>query len=211
MNQFAVTGRKSPIVERPLWLASTSPRRRLMLEEAGIQVQVVSPDVDDGRLKSGRVTAEDWVMSLAYLKSRNVADKLRDASKQQVATGTIIGADTVCVAGEEILGQPRDASDARRMLRMLREADHRTITGVCLISLRSDDRVLFCDQTIVRVGPVSDAQIEQYILSGDWRGKAGAYNLSERLAAGWSINIEGDPTTVMGLPMRRLTTMLGGG
>jgi septum formation protein len=117
----------------------------------------------------------------------------------------------VCIAGQNILGQPRDPDHARRMLGALRNAEHRTITGVCLIALRTDDRIMFFDQTIVRIGTVADAQIEAYIESGDWRGKAGAYNLSERIAAGWPIEVEGDPATVMGLPMRRLTTMLGRG
>lgn len=202
---------KDTAVERPLWLASASPRRRLMLEQAGIHVQVMAADVDDGRLKPGDVSPENWVASLAYLKARNVADKLQTASGGKTMRGTVIGADTVCVSDDQILGQPHDADDARRMLRWLCDAEHQTITGVCLLSLSSGERQMFVDRTIVRIGDVSDALIEHYMASGDWRGKAGAYNLSERIAAGWPIEVEGDPATVMGLPMRRLTTMLGRG
>jgi len=69
-------------------------------------------------------------------------------------------------------------------------------------------RWLVADRAVVRVGPISDEQIEAYVASGEWRGKAGAYNLSERIEAGWPIECLGDPTTVMGLPMRRLPEWL---
>ena len=199
---------------QPLWLASRSPRRKLMLEEAGFEVRVQPPDFDDARLRPGRVSVYEWVTALAALKAWRVADRLRglgnrfapwfDAWSDYGVRGTVMGADTMCVKGTETLGQPRDADDAMRMLRLLRNAEHETITGVCLIDLATGRRFMFCDRAIVNVGNVSDSQIDQYISSGDWRGKAGAYNLSERIDAGWPIECIGDPATVMGLPMKRL-------
>ena len=189
-----------------------------MLEEAGIHARIEAPDLDDGRLRRGRVTPQQWVMALAYFKARRVADRLRGLTQTFAVwwgdqarfgrPGVVIGADTVCVADDCILGQPRNDSQARDMLHRLRNTEHRTITGVCLYSLADGSGRLMVDQTIVRIGALSDHQIQDYIASGDWRGKAGAYNLSERIAGGWSIDVEGDPTTVMGLPMRRLTQML---
>lgn len=203
---------------QPLWLASRSPRRKLMLERAGFDVRVQPPDFDDARLRPGRVTVYEWVTALAALKAWRVADLVRgvgdrfalwfDAWASFGLKGTVIGADTMCVKGGEALGQPRDADDARRMLRLLRNAEHQTITGVCLIDLATGGRLMFCDRALVRVGHVSDAHIDQYVSSGDWRGKAGAYNLSERIHAGWPIECLGDPATVMGLPMQRLKRLM---
>lgn len=68
--------------------------------------------------------------------------------------------------------------------------------------------MLFEDSTIVSMGMPSDSELGAYLDSGSWKGKAGGYNLSERIDAGWPIEFEGDPTTVMGLPMRRLIPLL---
>lgn len=182
-----------------------------MLEQAGIAVSVHEPDIDDGRLRHGEVPPEWWVMSLAYLKARRVAEMLRARSSHLIAAGRglVLGADTVCAVGRSVLGQPRDGADARRMLRLMHGREHRTLTGVCLLPLyRPDWRLIVFDAAIVRVGELSDLTIETYIASNEWHGKAGAYNLSERIAAGWPITCIGDPTTVMGLPMRRLPQWL---
>jgi septum formation protein len=184
-----------------------------MLEEAGFAVRVLPPDLDDGVLRPGRVTPEQWVMALAYLKARRVREMIIAANWPLTGIEVILGADTVCVTDGEILGQPRDIDHARQMLHALRCREHQTITGVCLIH-REDNRWRhrhFVDSTTVRIGDISDAMIDQYVQSGDWRGKAGAYNLSERINAGWPIEWVGDPATVMGLPMRRLAPMLRSG
>ena len=201
-------------LESPLRLASRSPRRRMMLESAGFHVRVQQPDFDDGALRPGRVSPREWVTSLAILKAWRVADMVRGVGgrfanwvepwNSEGFTGTVLGADTMCVQGCEALGQPRDEQHARRMLRTLSDAEHETITGVCLISLCDGRRIAFCDSATVRVGHLSDEMIEQYVASGQWRGKAGAYNLSERIQAGWPIQCIGDPATVMGLPMNKL-------
>lgn len=189
-----------------------------MLKEAGLDPCVHPPDIDDAVLKPGAVGPAIWVVALAYLKARRVADLLHDAVNDyaawwdqkwiRAAQGTVLGADTVCVAGNELLGQPRDAADARRMLQRLRNAEHQTITGVCLLSLDSMARFFLFDRATVRIGALSDRQIQEYIANGGWRGKAGAYNLSERINAGWPIECAGDPATVMGLPMQRLKAIL---
>jgi septum formation protein len=107
-----------------------------------------------------------------------------------------------------ILGKPCDAADARDMLRAFRNASHETLTGVCLLDLVSGDLETLVDSARVTLGRISDDEIEDYVRSGQWKGKAGGYNLIERQQAGWPIECEGDPTTVMGLPMKRLKTLL---
>jgi septum formation protein len=188
-----------------------------MLLDAGLDVRVRPPDIDDGLVRpaiaSAHFSPARWVMALAYLKARRVADDLRGAADRfalwhceapSSVKGTVLGADTVCVVDGNILGQPRDASHALAMLNSMRNRTHQTITGVCLITLPSGSRVLFADETHVHVGRLTDRQISAYVTSGEWKGKAGGYNLTERQAAGWLIETEGDPGTVMGLPMRRL-------
>lgn len=207
---------------RPIWLASRSPRRLQLLMEARFNVVLIPPDIDDSNYKPADESPPAWVVSLAYVKAMRGIELIR---KQQLRTdnarpgatraktpeavaGTVLGADTVCVVDGEMLGQPMHADDARRMLRRIRNATHQTTTGVCLMSLSDDRRQSFFDSATVRVGNVSDDQIERYVASGEWKGKAGAYNLGERLAAGWPIDVQGDPTTVMGLPMQRLKVIL---
>lgn len=197
---------------RPYWLASGSPRRRFMLDEAHVPIEVQPADIDDGRLTPGGVVPEAWVMAMAHLKARRVLELLVERGELSRG-GTVIGADTVCVHDGVMLGKPRDAVHAREMIHMMRDRAHVTITGIALVTPGDRGgwpplRRLFFDQTRVVVGPLPDEEIERYIACGEWRGKAGAYNLSERVSAGWPIRVEGDPATVMGLPMQRLLRLL---
>ncbi|HHN77617.1 MAG TPA: septum formation protein Maf [Phycisphaerales bacterium] len=198
----------TPIADRRLILASRSPRRRALLSRAGIAHEVrVASGVDDSDLHPGGTPAENWVASLAYLKARAVADSL-DPDEPAV----VLGADTVCVLDGAIIGQPTDREDARRIIRSFEGRRHDVLTGVALVDQRGETLDLFVDRARVRVGEIGDEAIETYLDSGDWRGKAGAYNLFERLEAGWPIEFEGDETTIVGLPMgamRRRLRALG--
>ena len=201
-------------------LASQSPRRRQLLEQAGHEVIVRVPAVDDARLLRPNVSPRSWVMSLAYLKARSVilpspfGRGAGGEGGQEIGVGSefdhgpdcdlILAADTVCVVDDHILGQPRDAEHAREMLLSMRNRSHTTMTGVCLLTPDGRRRMLAVDSATVVVGNVTDQQIEEYINSHDWRGKAEAYNLQERINTSWPIECLGDPTTEMGLPVRKL-------
>ena len=189
---------------RPIYLASGSPRRRHLLAEASIAVEVAPPDVDDGLLRPDGVAPEAWVIAMAFLKGRRVADRLRE---EGVTEGTVLAADTMCVQDGLVQGQPADVEHARRMLEAFRDSRHVTMTGVCLIDLGTGERSLFVDRSEVIIGDVSDDELEAYLASAGWQGKAGAYSLQDRIDAGWPIECRGDPATVMGLPMRRLEPM----
>ncbi|MEO1584850.1 MAG: Maf family protein [Planctomycetota bacterium] len=182
-----------------LILASKSPRRRAMLEQAGIAFECADA-VDDGGLLPGSADAEHWVAALAFLKAWSVARELAVAPGEPAV---VLGADTVCVSEGRLLGKPSDASDARDMLRGFPGRTHQVLTGVALVS-PSGERELLVDAADVTWGSVDSGAIDRYVDSGGWRGKAGGYNLSERINDGWPIVCEGDPATVMGLPMRRL-------
>lgn len=181
-------------------LASRSPRRSQLLREAGYPFRVVDAGVDDGQLAPGDVLPAEWTISLAFLKARAARERLNDSDR---ATGIVLGADTVVVKNDQIIGQPTDADHTRRIIHLLRNGSHEALTGCCLLwpDARRD---LFVDRAQVTVGDIPDHEVESYIASGQWRGKAGAYNLFERIQAGWPITYIGDPTTVMGLPMQKL-------
>jgi septum formation protein len=187
-------------------LASSSPRRRLLLEQAGVAFAHAHPGIDDAPLRPGEVTPEQWVASLAFLKASAGIERLPVDNPSD--RWLVLGADTLVVQGERLIGQPADAAEASEIVRALADAEHRVLTGVCVLDPRRGDRHLFVDSASVRVGPLGEREIESYVAGGAWRGKAGAYNLHERLEAGWPISYEGDPTTIVGLPMRRLTALL---
>jgi len=181
-------------------LASSSPRRRTLFEDAGIPHAVHPSTVDDGVLNSGRVHPQQWVGSLAYYKASSTAQNLDPVTR---SGAVVLGADTVCVQGDQIIGQPVDRADAGRIIRTMAGRTHDVLTGVALIDPETGHREIFVDRSVVTVGELTEEQIETYLDSGDWKGKAGAYNITERLAAGWPITFEGDETSIVGLPMTR--------
>lgn len=189
-----------------LFLASRSPRRRQLLAEHGLEHEAAHPGLDDGELEPGRVSPAAWVASLAYLKAAAGAEAL--GARVVARGGLVLGADTTVVKDGQIIGQPKGVADAERILRLLSDGEHEVLTGVALLDPATRCRDVFVDRARVRVGRLSEAQLAAYLASGQWRGKAGAYNLRERLEAGWPIEHEGDPTSIMGLPMRALRARL---
>ncbi len=192
-------------------LASSSPRRRELLTSAGIEHRVRPAQIDDGELEPGEFTSADqWVVALAYLKAISSSRLLQDedASKQlgECTDGqiVIIGADTVCVHDGQIIGQPRDRDHAREIIKTMSGATHEVLTGVAILEPKGDRRELFVDRSVVTVGEIPEDQIEVYLDSMLWQGKAGAYNISERLAAGWPIEFTGDENSIVGLPLSRV-------
>ena len=187
-----------------LLLASRSPRRRSLLTEAGIQHVATHPGFDDSALVPTGVSAAEWVTALAHLKAAAGVELAKHSDSPRL----VLGADTTCVQGNAFLGTPATREEAERMLRSLVQAQHIVVTGVAIIDSLTSRRWLFADSALVRWGAVSDEAIRQYLSTDEWHGKAGAYNLRERVDAGWEIEFDGDPTTIMGLPMRLLTREL---
>jgi septum formation protein len=180
------------------------------LTEAGIEHEASHPGLDDGELTPGRVSPERWAMALAYLKAASAARAVRGDGR---GPRVVLGADTVVVktdasGRERLIGQPRDLEEAFEIIRLLRDGEHRVVTGVALLDAGTGRRELFADSALVRVGSLPDERIAEYLASGAWRGKAGGYNLAERISDGWPISFEGDPSTVMGLPIRALVDRL---
>ncbi len=184
--------------ERPLFLASKSSRRKELLEQSGITVITTPPSINDGIYESGSMDERSWVQVLAVLKAQNVENKTNSVK------GTILAADTVCVIDSQILGQPKNADDANAMIKLMAQRKHLVYTGWCLLSTNGLQIETGCEVAEISIGAIDDEEIEKYVATGNWLGKAGGYNLSEQIAAGWPIKFQGDPTSVMGLPMERL-------
>jgi len=216
VNAAAVERKPTPPPHRRLVLASKSPRRRQLLNERGFDHHVVSSGFDDGPLAPGRVSPRQWVAALAHLKAKAGLETLHthhthhehDTAHAHLPPTRllVLAADTVVVKGDALIGQPRDADDAARIIATLQDGSHHVVTGVALMT--TDTVAWLVDQAHVTVGHIGRERIQRYIDSGDWRGKAGAYNLAERIDDDWPITFQGDPTTIMGLPMRRLEPAL---
>jgi septum formation protein len=189
-----------PTFPRKLILASRSPRRRELLAEAGYEFEVVpaNESVECGGACSRESPAE-MVARLAYEKAADVA--------QRVGRGLIVGCDTVAECDGQILGKPPNANLARRMLEPLRGREHRVLSGLCVWDYparQPDTRVAV---THLRMDLLTDAQIDEYLDSYQWEGKAGAFGYQDR--HGWLHVVKGSESNVVGLPMELLAEMLG--
>ncbi|MDO5540393.1 MAG: Maf family protein [Eubacteriales bacterium] len=171
-------------------LASGSPRRKELLEQAGIPFEVLVSDAEEIITKSepGEIVEE-----LSWRKSELVARKYPGH--------TVLGADTIVVLDNRVLGKPEDKEDARQMLRTLQGRTHQVYTGVTL--MRSDKIHSFHEKTDVAVYPMTEEEIEDYVQSGDPLDKAGAYGIQGSFAA-YIKGICGDYYNVVGLPIGRV-------
>jgi septum formation protein len=173
-----------------LVLASASPRRAELLASAGIPF-VVRPTLIDETRKEDE-PPEDYVRRLAFAKAHAV-----DAGGGEV----VLGADTTVVIDHHVLEKPRDAEDARRMLRLLSGREHEVITGICL---RAGVRSLVdAESTRVRFTTLTTHEIEDYIASGEPFDKAGGYAIQGR-ASRFIDRVEGCYFNVVGLPVARV-------
>lgn len=176
-----------------LILASESPRRVDLLRAAGIAFEQVPARIDEARLPGEPAVA--YVVRLAQAKARAV---------WRHGTRTL-GADTAVVLDGRVLGKPRDAVDAKRMLRSLAGRSHRVLTGVAVFDGSVCRSV--CEATLVRLRPVAEWEIEAYVATGEPLDKAGAYGIQGG-ASPFVESVEGSYTNVVGLPVERLSQLL---
>jgi len=182
----------------PLILASASPRRRELLAQAGFTFEVITADVPEIR-KPGEDPIR-FVTRLAREKAEAVL-----AREDIPPNALILGADTIVLLDEEVLGKPQDAADAARMLRLLSGRSHQVITGVCLAKGRERQRA--AEVTFVRFITLSDEEIEAYVATGEPLDKAGAYAIQGR-AGRWVPRIHGCYFNVVGLPLALVSSMI---
>ena len=182
----------------PLILASSSPRRRELLAEAGYEFAVVAPTIPEPDSVLEGLGPRKIAEALAYFKARLVADSHPEA--------TVLGADTVVALGPDILGKPADRADARRMLCSLSGSRHQVITGVALLG-PGQRRLIASDVTYVHMRKMTEGELAGYLDSGEWIGKAGAYAIQET-ADRYITAVEGSFSNVVGLPIELLERMM---
>ena len=182
-----------------LYLASQSPRRRLLLELAGIRFGTV--DVDVPEVRTAGEPPEDYVSRVAREKAGAGLLALSG-----VADAVVLGADTEVVLDDDVFGKPHDSADAAKMLRRLSGCTHRVLSAVWAIDRGREEHALNITQ--VTFAALSEAQIAAYVASGECMGKAGAYAIQGRAAA-FVPHISGSYSSVMGLPLFETVELLG--
>lgn len=178
-------------------LASASPRRKEILEQVGISFDIIPSTSDEVITKD---VPKDIVEELAEQKAYEVFSNLSNPS-------IVIGADTIVVLNNSIMGKPKDEIDAFNMLDNLQNKTHTVYTGVCIYINKNNEvkKLLFSEATNVTMYPMSKEQIYDYIATKEPMDKAGAYGIQGKSAI-YIKKIDGDYNTVVGLPIARLYT-----
>ncbi len=208
----------SESMKKRIILGSASPRRRELLEQIGLEFEIV---VSDAREHYKSTRPEDIVRELALMKAEHVAKEVERREKERAEQASIpgldtgeahlrnvviLGADTIVVLDGQILGKPSDEEAAFSMLKSLQGRMHQVYTGVAVLnfdgsgSLRT---ISHAEETKVYVHEMTDEEIRRYIAAGESMDKAGAYGVQGRFAA-YIDRIEGDYYNVVGLPVAYL-------
>ncbi len=181
-------------MSKKLILASQSPRRREILEKIGIDFDIRVPNTDEKIDLSKPLSQE--ISRLALEKAKAV---------QQVEDEIILGADTVVVLNNQVLGKPKNEEDAFRMLKELSGQEHKVLTGVCLI--KGSKVWIDCIESLVEFNNLSNEEIKTYILTKEPLDKAGAYGIQGK-GGNFIKKINGDYTAIMGLPQEWVYRMV---
>jgi septum formation protein len=190
---------------RPLVLASASPRRRELLERAGLAFTVEVSAADESL--DPRTPPEEAALELAERKARAVAARIRSRDALVLAADTIVAVDTPA-HGTRMLGKAADEREAGEMLRALSGTRHRVITGVCALRTRDLALARGFERTFVTMRAISEAELTAYVASGEWRDKAGAYAIQETADRFVTRLEEGGFDNVVGLPVELSRALL---
>ncbi len=181
-----------------LILASNSPRRAEILDLAKVPHQIKTPDYQEENSNSEK--PENLVQKNSLKKAESIS--------HLVKSGLILGADTIVVLDNEILGKPQDEKEAFAMLKKLNGKWHKVYTGVALLNKKNSKKITDFEVTGVKFNILTDSQIQDYISTGDPLDKAGAYGIQESAGGGLVEKIEGNFDNVMGLPLHTVKKLL---
>lgn len=179
-------------------LASSSPRRRELLERLGLRFDVIPSHIDEIPLHGE--SAEDFVL-------RTSTEKALSVSRNLDGDSVVIGADTIVVIEGEILGKPRDEKEAMTMLEKISGREHRVITGFSIVKPRAEVLYKRFTESRVKIKPLAPWEIEGYIKTGEPMDKAGAYGV-QGIGAFMIEEIHGSYTNVVGLPIAQVIEVL---
>ena len=194
------------MIGRPkLVLASGSPRRLALINQAGIEPDALQPaDIDEIPLKGELPRACANRLARAKAEAALAAVRL----DEELRGSYIIAADTVVAVGRRILPKAELLDEAAQCLRLLSGRNHRVHTGICLVTPKEAFRQRLVE-TRVRFKRLSDDDIDAYLASGEWRGKAGGY-AAQGLAGSFVIKMVGSYSNVVGLPLYETVSLLSG-
>ncbi len=197
-------------MNKKIILASASPRRRELLTQIGLNFEVVVSETEE------KITSTEparVVEELSAQKAEAVWEKLvsgacdaaRNGGESTMADTIVLGADTVVACDGKILGKPKDTEDAVKMLAMLQDRAHEVYTGVTVAYKENEEKktLTFHEKTTVHFYPMTEAQIREYVATGDPSDKAGSYGI-QGICARYIRSIEGDYNNVVGLPAGRV-------
>jgi len=180
-----------------LILASASPRRQSLLREAGYSFEVDVADVDESKTPAGMLPAA-IATYLAEVKAKAVAARHPES--------VVLAADTVVSFGDLPLGKPGDANAARQMIALLSGTTHIVITGVCVMHATANFTRTAKSMSAVRMRPLTWEEIDRYVATGAWEGKAGGYGIQD--PDPFVIRQAGSHTNIVGLPMKLTKQLL---
>ncbi len=183
---------------RNIVLASSSPRRKDLLRQIKLPFEIIPSEIDEN-ISELTGTPAQKAEQLAYQKAKDVSNRVK--------RGLVLGADTIVVIDDEILGKPKDSEDAFQMLKKLSGKEHEVITGICLIDIDKNIELIQHETTIVQFTELDDEKIRTYIKSGEAFDKAGSY-AAQGIGAIFVKGIKGCYSNVVGLPLTRLSDML---
>lgn len=180
-------------------LASASPRRKKLLEKAGYKFDVAVSNIDESKIKTKGLTPVEFACKAALAKANDVAEKFPDK--------IIVAADTIADFDGEIIGKAQTAQQAEQITRKLFSKPHKIITAIAIVKKNAGLELVDYDTTIVYPIKMSEKQIEEHIVSGIWKDKAGAYAIQEG-GDKFIDHINGSETNVMGLSMELFEKMI---
>jgi septum formation protein len=194
------------MIGRPkLVLASGSPRRLGLLNQAGLDPDSLEPVEIDESPERGELPR---TLAVRLAREKAEASIVRVRNRQEIKDAYVLAADTVVAVGRRILPKPEMMEEAAACLRLLSGRTHRVYTGVCLVTPRDAMRTRLVESR-VRFKRLSNEDLESYLASGEWRGKAGGYAI-QGLAGSFVTKLVGSYTNVVGLPLYETTTLLAG-
>jgi septum formation protein len=182
----------------PVYLASKSPRRRKLLKQIGVKFKSFSVELNENIV--------DGEHPVACVK--RLASEKMEVARSKVKSGIIITADTIVVLDKKVIGKPRNEKEAEKFLSLLSGKTHTVYTGICVVNIKSNKRILEFEKTRVEFRKIEKEEIKDYVTGGSPMDKAGAYGIQDDFGAVFVKKINGCYYNVVGLPLTKLYNSL---